>query len=458
MSLMINAISAVGNNSSVYPLIVRDCVIEGPIKVAQNYNETAKESKRMGWHCLREKTIDEFGTSAIWIGGVPFVEAIANKIMKKTTGFNGKVNLKLLEKTKDGKGFKNPAQNIDINIKKFAKLAPEAVQDLINVKNNTAKYKKLSNQKYSAALILPMIAMGYVLPKLNYGLTNILIERDIKNGKLKSRKPQQAPQINVSNITAQNSNFKSLNSMRASSNPNFKGLGSTIATLSHTNKMAITDGGLAVGRVYTSRGKYEKIESAFNSIGMLVLNFGTPEYIDKGLNKITKSLFKINTALDPKIMADKRFLVKVRSNKLILPKKEEEVLDFIDNNPKSLLAKYARKNKIVKFLDNGVRDPREVVDTKKLFSLSENMRVFAAEAKKSNLGIAKYAKTAIKAKSFNIAANVAISSMLLAVGLPQAQFVLRRIMTGSNIAPGLVVTKKKEQRNIDRGVGVNKLG
>ena len=148
MSLMINAISAVGNNSSVYPLIVRDCVIEGPIKVAQNYNETAKESKRMGWHCLREKTIDEFGTSAIWIGGVPFVEAIANKIMKKTTGFNGKVNLKLLEKTKNGKGFKNPAQNIDINIKKFAKLAPEAVQDLINVKNNAAKYKKLSNQKF----------------------------------------------------------------------------------------------------------------------------------------------------------------------------------------------------------------------------------------------------------------------------------------------------------------------
>ena len=52
MSLMINAISAVGNNSSVYPLIVRDCVIEGPIKVAQNYNETAKECLTCSYQCL----------------------------------------------------------------------------------------------------------------------------------------------------------------------------------------------------------------------------------------------------------------------------------------------------------------------------------------------------------------------------------------------------------------------
>ncbi len=447
MSLMINAISAVGNNSSVYPLLVRDCGIEGPVKVVQNYKETAKESKRMGLHCLREKTIDEFGTSVIWMGGVSFVEFVANKFFKKKTGLNGNVNLRLLEKSKDGKSFKNLQQNIDVNIKKFAKLAPEAVQDLINVKNNADKYKKFSNKKYTAALILPMVAMGYVLPKLNYGLTNILIERDIKNGKLKSKNLSQEP-IKPQK-TKTNSNFTSLNSMRKS-NPSFKGLGSTIAALSHTDKMAVTDGGLAVGRVYTSRGKYEKIESAFNSIGMLVLNFWTPKYIEKGLDKLTKSIFKIDTALDPKIMADKKFLYQISKNSLDLPSKEEDVLDFIDNNPKSMLAKYAKKNKIVKFLDNGVRDPREIVDTKKLFTLSKNMKDFASQAPKENSKLIAYANKAIKAKSVNIIANVAISSLLLAVALPQAQFVLRRILTGSNIAPGLVATKKKEQKNINK--------
>lgn len=447
MSLLINAISAVGNNSSVYPLLVRDCAIEGPTKIVQNYNQTAKDSKRMAMHCAREKTIDEYATSAVWIGGVPFVEAISNKIIKKTTDMNGSVNLKLLEKNKDG-SFKNPLQNIQKNIEKFKDKAPNAVKDLINVQNNVDKYKKASNKKYTAALLIPMVVMGWVIPKANFALTNYLIDKDIKNGKLKP-KQEEKKQLAI-NTKPANSNFKSLNSFKQNNSVNFKGLGSTIATLSHTDKMAVTDGGLAAGRIATSRGRNEKIERAFYSVGMLVLNFVTPQYIEKGLDKATKKIFGLDTALDPKIMADKRFLVKVKNNTLKLPAKEEEVLDFIDNNPKSILAKYAKKNKIVKFLDNGVRDPREFVDTKKLFSLSQDMKGFASQADKTKAGIRKYANNAIKAKSFNIAANVAISSILLAVALPQAQFVLRRLISGTNVDPGLIASGNKESKKLNK--------
>ena len=101
MSLLINTISAVGNNSSVYPLLVRDCGIEVPTKIVQNYNQTAKDSKRMAMHCAREKTLDEYTTTAVWMGGVPVVERIANKFIKTQTGLNGKVNLELLEKDKN---------------------------------------------------------------------------------------------------------------------------------------------------------------------------------------------------------------------------------------------------------------------------------------------------------------------------------------------------------------------
>lgn len=444
MSLLINTISAVGNNSSVYPLLVRDCGIEVPTKIVQNYNQTAKDSKRMAMHCAREKTLDEYTTTAVWMGGVPVVEWIADKFIKNQTGLNGKVNLKLLEKDKKG-NYKNPIQNIQKNIEKFRTVAPDAVKDLEQVAANSTKYTKLSNKKYAAALILPMVVMGIVIPKANFALTNYLIEKDIKNGKLK---PKNTLNENKQNIAPQNTTFASLNSIKRS-NPSFKGLGSTIATLSHTDKMAVTDIGLATGRVGTARGRNEKIERAFYSAGMLVLNFVTPKYIEKGLDKATKFMFGINTELDPKIMADKRFLVKVKNNTLKLPNKEDEVLDFIDNNPKSMLAKYAKKNKIVKFLDSGIRDPREFVDTKQLFNLSENMKSFANEAKNSKQGIRKYANKAIKAKSFNIAANVAISSVLLAVALPQAQFVLRRLISGTNIDPGLIASGKKEANKLN---------
>jgi len=445
---LINAISAVGNNNSVYPLLLRDCGIEGPVKIIQNYKQTAKESKRMAMHCAREKSLDEYATTAVWIGGVPFVEWGANKFIKNKTGLNGRVNLKLLEKNKD-RTYKYANQNIETNIQKFKKLAPDAVKDLELVAKNSEKYKNLSNKKYAAALIIPMIIMGWIIPKANFALTNYLINKDIKNGKLPSK--TSGNKTIQKNTTPASPNFKSLNSLK-SNQVNFKGLGAKIASLSHTDKMAITDGGLAIGRVSTARGRNEKIERAFYSIGMLVLNFVTPKYIEKGLDKATNGMFKINTALDPKIMADKRFLAKVRSSKLVLPQKESEVLDFIDNNPKSMLAKYSKKNKLIKFLDNGIRDPREFVDTKKVFELSESMKEFANNANKANKGISKYAKTAIKAKSFNILANVAISSALLAVALPQAQFVLRRAISGTNVDPGLIATNKQEVKKIDKKV------
>ena len=59
-------ISAIGNNSSVYPLIVRDCGIEVPTKVAMTYNQNLKDSKQMANNALRERLIDEYGTSIVW--------------------------------------------------------------------------------------------------------------------------------------------------------------------------------------------------------------------------------------------------------------------------------------------------------------------------------------------------------------------------------------------------------
>ena len=93
---IINVISAIGNNSSVYPLLVRDCGIEVPTKVIQTYNQNKKDSPVVAKHALRERSLDEYATTAVWVGGVPLVEAIFNKAVK-SKGINGKISYKLLE-------------------------------------------------------------------------------------------------------------------------------------------------------------------------------------------------------------------------------------------------------------------------------------------------------------------------------------------------------------------------
>ena len=96
--MLTNIISAMGNNSSIYPLLIRDCGIENAAKVILTYKQNAKESKTIARHAARERFIDEYGTSAVWLGGIPFIEKICNKIINKR-GFSPDTSIKLLKET-----------------------------------------------------------------------------------------------------------------------------------------------------------------------------------------------------------------------------------------------------------------------------------------------------------------------------------------------------------------------
>ena len=124
---MLNIISAIGNNKSIYPLIVRDCGIEIPAKVLMTYNQN-KNDKKIAWLGARERFIDEYSVSAVWLGGIPLIDKIGKFLIKKSKGLNSDINMKLFGT--------DEFQNIDKNIKDFAQKAPEAVQDLIKAKNN----------------------------------------------------------------------------------------------------------------------------------------------------------------------------------------------------------------------------------------------------------------------------------------------------------------------------------
>ncbi len=477
MSMLINTISAIGNNNSFAPLLVRDCGIEAPTKVAQTYNQNAKESAIMAKHATRERIIDEYGSSAIWLGGVPAVEMICNRLIDKK-GLSSKVNFKLLDENKNAMSDIDRAQqSADINIEKFADNKSldviEAVEDLKKAKANRNLFRKMTVAKYTAAIAIPVALMGFVLPKSNFALTNYLFDRDVKKGLIPERyladkekynknlgakldvvTSDKDAAINYNNLYNGNreNKFDSLDSMRGlkkDNKPSFKGFASFMTGLTQQQKMAMTDGGLGLGRVGTSRRKNEAIENGVRVAGMMYLNFVAPKQIDKALDKGITKTFGINPALDPKIMANKRFLALVRSDKLELPKSQEEVIEFLDKNPKSLFSKIAAQQGKVSFLKSGVRDPRCYVDTEKVFKLAEQMRTFKDNARTVNgvqlaegekaatKTVVNYAKKALGAKSASILTNIAISSSLLAVALPQTQFALRKLLFKSDVDPGL---------------------
>lgn len=166
-------ISAIGNNSSVYPLIVRDCGIEVPTKIFLTYDQNKKESKKIAYLAARERFIDEYSTSAVWLGGIPFIGAISDFLIKKK-GFNPNVNLKLFKEEK--------FQGLDYNINKFKNLAPDAVNDLLKAKGNKKFYQKLLAGKFAFSTTIPILFMGFVLPKAQFAFRKVITNSDLEPG------------------------------------------------------------------------------------------------------------------------------------------------------------------------------------------------------------------------------------------------------------------------------------
>lgn len=426
-----NIISAIGNNSSIYPLLVRDCCIEAPSKILIARRENSKESQIKANDATREKIIDEYATSAIWLGGIPAVEKLADKYISKK-GYNPNVNIKLFgEGKKEGSSL---VQGIEYNIKKFSQYSnkdvQEAVADLIKVRDNKAVYEKFLTKKFAAATIIPTLIMGFVLPKLNFALTR----------KVKENRNTQLP-LNVPTKSFTSLNRTKFSDFYEKQNKDIAftgGLTSTIASLRTVDKMAISDGGLTVGRVSTSRNKEEGYANAFRMIGSMILNFVTPVYIAKGLDKLANKLFKINVNLDPLILDNEEFISSIKENKIELPKSNspKDLMDFIDSKPNSLFSKFAQKMKKVSYLKSGIRDPRKFVDINDLSDFKIEFESFIDSARVSK-NIEKFAKKAKYVKCANILANVGISSFLLAGVLPAATYKFIKLTTGSYSDPGL---------------------
>ena len=396
---LVNIISAIGNNSSIYPLLIRDCGIENPIKIGLTYKQNLKDSKQMAKDAFRERTIDEYVCSAIWLGGIPVMDTICNWGIKKL-GYDPNVDMNLFKESS--------ILGLKYNNEKFKNLADKEVQSLNKVLKNKKTYEKLQAGKFILSTAIPVFLMGYCLPKSNFALTSKLRKEE----KLKKE------------------------AVKTSSNISFKrGLVSNLANMSTVNKMAVTDGGLTVGRVGTGRNFNERLELGFKMLGMMFLNFIAPAWIAKGFDKLSNKLFDTNVDLDPKILNDKQFIKSIKNNTLKLP--QNNIIDFLDTNPETQFSKLTEKFCGIKRLENGVRDPRIFINEKKILEFKNEIENFAIKAQKSG-DVEKFAKKALKVKSANIIANITLSSILLAIGLPKLTFYLRKLVTGSDAEPGLI--------------------
>ncbi len=467
--------SALGNNSTLYPIIVKDS-IDNTGRVMMAYKEGSKNGKNYGMYDARERFIEENATSLVWLGGIPALKLlydrlVTNKVYKFKniealgSGFDkqGKraladTNLNLLAND----GLQTLKGNVD-GIREAAKsndVLKKLVEQADKILENPAKFKKVQALKMAITTVVPLVTVGFLLPRFIQKLTKKIYRKDIT---LENQQKKASSIVSFTEHPKVFSEFtKQGNSKKSVS---FGGKLSTSLVNIFNNSVynqAILDAGISGGRIYTGINTADKIEKGIKEAGVVFFIYLGGRIVANFLEKIGEKI-GMPISLDSKILEDKSFHKKIidlaktvnPEEKAKLKKEflhfvgddEKSILSFIDNQVKNGVENNSFKNATLKAAQNlgdlslveGVKNPLKYVDTKKIKNLNTSLSEFVEKAlsKGSVEEVEKFIKKALNTKRSSIVLNLALCSIATAYVLPKIQYMFREKYTKSTNLPSL---------------------
>lgn len=493
ISLINTAMSALDTPSSLLPFFIKDAFdVTGRTIMAQNEG---------GKHEAREKFIEEAGTSLFWIGGIPAVRAIANKIAKnqldtdihfKRINSSGIQNYYADKLVETGKG-KGKEKGKEITKNKFSKEDLDGIvlsgKKLGEIQEKLSKsgfvpngpkgtYKNFHVGVSVAGVLINLFMLTVALPKFNQFLSRKIISKEVKEekenfGKTPNKKEHK------------NASFGSLKDFVDFKNLfNFTQMAEN-AQLNATSSMLLLDYGISGSRVtFIPRNNNERIEYAVKEGGIILFFYYAADLIKAGLAKLANKAINTPIDLDYKIIQSKEFL-----NKLKNPHKKEDILKFPE------ISKEDEKSelKVIKFIDQEllkaskdikkeavfenftlemaqkeglidveyddglnkwIRNSKKYIKTDKIIELNSNLKNFYEKAftQIKNVGSSTNIENIItktkKIKMASIFANIAICCASLSFILPKIQYMIREHRTQTKSAPGIKLYQEMAEKNM----------
>ena len=371
-------ISTIGNKESLIPIIIKDGV--------DSTSLTYKSFKEGGPIEGKDRAIDEFGTQAIWVGGIPFYKKLIDKTAYKMGKINPEVDPRIIANKEYSEWAKANAKGMMSNNKRES--VKKAIEDCL--KDGGKKAKNLYKGKIIAATGLTLITY-FLLTKFKQNKTkNTVIEKMYKDynktediEKEKIKEGRKTPEI-FSEIKEINGNkerkrktniFSEINIIKGSDNITFRGKNIKKIVdgimFNPVHNMKIIDGGITAERLGTSRNKTEFVEHGIKEFGFLFFLYGFGNYIEKGINKFSKDVLKKPIDISIDVILDVKFSKALSKGQLREDIKSiqnrnktlKERLDYIISNQNNTVIEAAKKSKIIKTIKDG--NGREVIDTSK---------------------------------------------------------------------------------------------
>lgn len=425
---MIPAISAsyiyskLGNSNSLVPMAIKDIANSVGLTAGSYITGDELEGK--------DRFLDEFGTQAIWLFGIPAYKKLLDFTLYK-------------------------ALKIDPNfdVRNFSKKRKKLINKTINYADSSIKESIINatkNPKFSKNLAMGKFVVSTALTILSYaGLTKyrhlqtkkaaqkeILKEMQLENKGNKDKFLYTKP--------ANKAAFNGLHQNKTQDQPAFTG-GISEFMYNPVKNLMILDGSITAERLAESRNKQELVGYTIKEGSFWAFMYFASKPIQKFLeNRAEKNTKKpVAIDLDARVIESedlaKAFkdgsLVK-SSEKVLKLNSYNNMLDYIHNNPDDFVVKMAKMSDIIPTLKKATQaddvDYRQFIDydefqgvASKLKKLSQKFENFKATDVKDK-SIEAFLKNVKKAKRSSIILNIGACIGALGVLAPALMVAMRK--------------------------------
>jgi len=409
--------STLGNNSSRVPLAIKDIANSCGLTAASYMSGDTVEGK--------DRFIDEFGTQAIWLWGIPAYQKILNVLMFKPAKIDPAVDVRIL---KDAKIFEAA--------KEFA--PTKAIKESLE---HVAKHQKLAKNlnlaKFAASTVLTTLTyLG--LTKFRHKYTEEQITKDYfqkqnnKNVSFMDKKTGATSSIPFSSAFSAVHNNKNNNQ---NSNVTFTG-GVQDFMFDPVKNLMLVDASITGERLTHSRNKQDFFGYVIKEGSFWAFMYFAGPLIAKALEKNAETKHKKSIDLDARVIFGEQLKESIKNGSLKKHLKEFKAADLSDvdiykfavkPNNKNLIIEFAKKSDIIELVKDSDRvDTRRFIDLGSLREVGAKVEKLLGQYEKSGEDIDTFFKAVRKLKKGAVLKNIGACIGALGVLAPAIMLFMRR--------------------------------
>lgn len=405
--------SKLGDNSSLVPLAIKDIANSCGLTAASYMSGDNAEGK--------DRFIDEFGTQAIWLWGIPVYKKLLDIALFKQAKLDPEVDARILK-------------NKDI-LQAAKEMAPtESIKNSLKaVAENQSKFKALTIAKFAASTILT--AGTYLgLTKFRHNYTESKIKKDY----FEKMKKQQMNGYNTENIP-----FSSAFSHVHKQNKNSKNVAFTGGVqdfiFDPVKNLMLVDGAITGERLTHAKNPQDFLGYVIKEGFFWAFMYFAGPTLSKALEKFADQKGK-SIDLDSRVIFGKD-LEKAFNGKDsgIMPKQIQEFKKAAKSDielykfavkpeNKNLIIKMAKDSGIITLADGSeLVDTRKYIDLKELRGVCDKAEKLFTQYKKSEQPLDEFLKSVRSLKKASILKNIGACIGALGIIAPAIMLGLRKL-------------------------------